>query len=83
MSDILDMLVRFNRHHMGGKALPSREIMFSFAQSWKLISVVLVKRRLALPSEEILKQAQTYLQMVRIVVALLSSSLNCPWRVSY
>ncbi|KAF9292856.1 hypothetical protein BGZ88_006040 [Linnemannia elongata] len=66
MTDILDMLVRFNRHHMGGKALPSREIMFSFAQSWKLISVVLVKRRLALPSEEILKQAQTYLQMNEI-----------------
>ncbi|KAH7051731.1 hypothetical protein BKA57DRAFT_457869 [Linnemannia elongata] len=66
MTDILDMLVRFNRHHMGGKALPSREIMFSFTQSWKLISVVLVKRRLAIPSEEILKQAQTYLQMNEI-----------------
>lgn len=69
MTDILDMLVRFNRHHMGGKSLPSREIMFSFAQSWKLISAALVKRRLALPSEEVLKQAQTYSQMVRITVA--------------
>jgi len=55
---------------MGGKAaLPSREIMFSFAQSWKLISSALVKRRLALPSEEILKQAQTHSQMVRISMA--------------
>ena len=69
MTDILDMLVRFNRHHMGGKALPSREIMFSFAQSWKLISATLVKRRMALPSEEILKQAQAHSQMVRIAVA--------------
>ncbi|KAF9140902.1 hypothetical protein BGX30_005808 [Mortierella sp. GBA39] len=66
MTDILDILVRFNRHHMGGKALPSREIMFSFAQSWKLISASLVKRRLALPSEEILKQAQTHSQMNEI-----------------
>ncbi|KAF9540243.1 hypothetical protein EC957_004445 [Mortierella hygrophila] len=66
MTDILDILVRFNRHHMGGKALPSREIMFSFAQSWKLISAALAKRRLALPSEEILKQAQTHSQMNEI-----------------
>ncbi|KAK3831284.1 MAG: hypothetical protein JOS17DRAFT_139217 [Linnemannia elongata] len=66
MTDILDMLVRFNRHHMGGKALPSREIMFSFAQSWKIISATLVKRRLVLPSEEILKQAQAHSQMNEI-----------------
>ncbi|KAF8931628.1 hypothetical protein BGZ47_011744 [Haplosporangium gracile] len=62
MTDILDMLVRFNRHHVGGKTLPSREIMFSFAQSWKLISTVLAKKRLALPSKEILKLAQGHSQ---------------------
>ncbi|KAG0283168.1 hypothetical protein BGZ96_012466, partial [Linnemannia gamsii] len=66
MTDILDMLIRFNRHHVGGRALPSREIMFSFAQSWKLISTILVKRRLALPSEEILKQAQAHSQLDEI-----------------
>ncbi|KAG0272787.1 hypothetical protein BGZ95_011427 [Linnemannia exigua] len=66
MTDILDMLVRFNRHHGGGRALPSREIMFSFAQSWKLISAVLVQRRVAPSSEEILKQAQAYSQMNEI-----------------
>ncbi|KAF9081749.1 hypothetical protein BGX23_000481 [Mortierella sp. AD031] len=64
MTDILDMLVRFNRHYGGGRGLPSREIMFSFAQSWKLISTVLVKRRASLSNEEILNQAQTYSQMI-------------------
>ncbi|KAG0374542.1 hypothetical protein BGX24_010270, partial [Mortierella sp. AD032] len=66
MTDILHMLVRFNRHHGGGRALPSREIMFSFAQSWKLISAVLAKRRVAPSSDEILKQAQVYSQMNEI-----------------
>ncbi|KAF9095069.1 hypothetical protein BGX29_009195, partial [Mortierella sp. GBA35] len=66
MTDILDMLVRFNRHYGGGRGLPSREIMFSFAQSWKLISTVLVKRRASLSNEEILNQAQTYSQMNEI-----------------
>ncbi|KAF9143662.1 hypothetical protein BG015_000355, partial [Linnemannia schmuckeri] len=63
MTDILDMLVRFNRHHVGGRALPTREIMFSFAQSWNLISTVLAKRRLALTSKETLKLAQGHSQM--------------------
>ncbi|KAK3846194.1 MAG: hypothetical protein J3R72DRAFT_434334 [Linnemannia gamsii] len=77
MTDILDMLVRFNRHHGGGRALPSREIMFSFAQSWKLISAVLAKRRVAPSSEEILKQAQAYSQMNEIppYLRLLTASL--------
>jgi len=66
MTDLLDMLVRFNRHHRGGRALPSRNIMFSFAQSWRLISAVLSKRRALLSTEEILKHAQAHSQMVKL-----------------
>ncbi|KAF9925781.1 hypothetical protein FBU30_004487 [Linnemannia zychae] len=66
MTDVLDMLVRFNRHHSSGKIPPSREIVFSFAQSWKLISDVLVKKKAALSDEEISKQVQKYSQMNEI-----------------